>query len=267
MDDQITDSNEAAWNLAAKKYEYEFEQDVEFLRAGGISLSETEQRILGDLSGCDLAIVLQCSHGLDALSLLSLGVSTVIGLDISERMLALAKAKSSQLGSSARWIHADVLNPPTELFASADLVYTGKGSLPWVTDLTKWAEVIRNLLRPGGRLFVHESHPLNWIWDAKADSHRLSHDRSYFDEAPRPNETFPASAVGRFAPVDQPPPVAWEHQWTLGTIVTTLVEAGLHLQRLEEHDELWWPQFPDIPVEEFARIPHMFSLMAIASQE
>lgn len=262
--DPRTSSNEAAWDIVADKYEPDIESDAELIRTGGTTLTEVELRILGDLAGCARAIHLQCSHGSDALSLLNLGASEVIGLDLSAAMLALATAKSERLGARATWIHAEVLDPPSELFGTADLVYTGKGALIWVADIGRWARVVSKLLKPGGRFFVHEAHPLNGMWDESAENHVLMPGRRYFDVGPRPNTGFPSTAVERHAPVGREVPVAWEYQWTLGAIVTSLAEAGLEIHVFEEHGEVWWPQFPQMPPEEMDRLPHMFSLLAVA---
>ncbi len=49
----------------------------------------------------------------------------------------------------------DVLGP--EQF---DLVFTGIGALCWLPSIARWAEVVANLLKPGGRLFLREAHPV-----------------------------------------------------------------------------------------------------------
>lgn len=90
----------AAWNIVAANYERGEAEDIAFLRAGGNSLFEQECRIPGDLSAwCQRAIHLQCSGGNHALSLLQLGASEVVGVDISERMIAVARRKTEALGA------------------------------------------------------------------------------------------------------------------------------------------------------------------------
>lgn len=263
-EDRLTRSNRSAWDIAAGKYAPDLERDVAFLRSGGVALMSVERELLGDLSRCARAIHLQCSHGLDALSLLNLGVQEVVGVDISEAMLAQASEKSRRLNARARWVRADVLDVPHDLDASADLVYTGGGALCWVMDLDRWAAVVRRLLRPGGRLFVHEGHPLNWVWDEMADRHHLASGASYFDTEPRANAGFPARAVRRLAPPGQTVPPAWERQWTLGQVVTAVAGAGLRVRRLEEYPDQFWPQFDRIPAPELTRLPHTFALIADA---
>jgi SAM-dependent methyltransferase len=259
----IHQANERAWDVAAATYAASVQQHVALLLAGGSSLLPQELHSLGDLrTGCNRAIHLQCSHGLDALSLWKTGAREVIGVDISEAMLAQARAKTQLLSAPARWVHSDVLAVPAELDGTADLVYTGKGALNWMMDLEAWAGVVCRLLRPAGRLFIFEGHPLNWVWDSEASEFRFCGDgRSYFDAMPRPNRNFPASAIARHTPDGQTAPQALEHQWTLGTLVTTLVTAGLVLERLEEYPEHFWNEFTNIPPDQVRRLPHTFSLL------
>jgi SAM-dependent methyltransferase len=259
-------STEAAWDRAAIKYRADVERDVEFLRGNGVSLSPNEIRVLGDVANCSVAVHLQCSHGLDALSLLNLGVREVVGVDLSSEMLSQAERKSKLLGARARWVRAAVLDIPNELDGIADLVYTGKGALPWVADLEQWARSVHRVLRPGGRLFLHEGHPLNWILDTEASVHRLRADgRGYFDRAPRINDDFPARATEHYSSPGDEVPKAWEYQWTIGAVVTALADAGLRVERLEEHREHFWPQFRHIPDGELQRAPHSYSLLALKS--
>lgn len=258
-----TRSTEAAWDRVAAKYAADMDRDFALLRAGGHALLPHEVAILGDLSACAVAVHLQCSHGLDALSLVNLGVKEVIGVDLSQAMLALAQRKSAALGARARWLHAEVLALPHELDGCADLVYTGKGAVPWVSDLDRWAAGIARVLRPGGRLFVHEGHPLNWVWDPRASQHELSAEgRSYFDATARANDDFPARAVEAYTPVGASAPLAWEYQWTLGHVITSVCGAGLLVERVVEHPEHFWPQFDSINEGEHARLPHTYSLLA-----
>ena len=86
--------------------------------------------LLGDLHGrCRRAIHLQCAGGRDTLSLWNLGADEVVGVDLSPRMIELAERLTAATGAPARWFRADVLDTPAELDGTADLVYTGRGSL------------------------------------------------------------------------------------------------------------------------------------------
>src|SRR5258708_30288369 len=100
---EIHNGNAAWWNETAAWYgEAGISDDIEFLRSGGTSLFESERRMLGDLSTwCSRAIHLQCSHGRDALSLLAQGAQQVVGVDISRRLLDVARQKSEALSANA----------------------------------------------------------------------------------------------------------------------------------------------------------------------
>lgn len=260
---EIQRENERVWDIvASSKYARDVDRDVALLQTGRTSLMSHERRLLGDLADwCGRAIHLQCSHGLDALSLWKLGAREVIGVDISECMLALADRKARLLAAPATWIHSNVLDVPAELDGTADLVYTGKGALPWVMDLERWATVIERLLKPGGRLFVFEGHPLNWVWEPGASEFWLRADGGdYFSAEPRANRDFPASGLEPAVATASPAPCARERQWTLGQVVTSLADVGLTLERLEEHPEQYWPLFREIPETMVQRLPHTFSL-------
>jgi SAM-dependent methyltransferase len=189
----------------------------------------------------------------------------VIGVDFSSQALAIAMRKSNLLQANATWIQADVLDIldiAGDLDGLADLVYTGKGALNWVSNLGRWATTIARLLRPGGDLYIYEGHPLNRVWDSHAEARRLADDgRSYFDSEPRANDDFPASAVARYTPPGETPPKAWEYPWSLGDVVTSVCAAGLVIERLQEHPDQFWAQFSFTDAE-LARLPHTFSLFA-----
>ena len=194
------------------------------------------------------------------LSLWNLGAQSVVGVDINARMLACAAAKSHALGAPAQWYCSDILHTPHELDATADLVYTGRGALCWLMDLKAWAEVIVRLLKPGGKLYVFDGHPLDWLWDGTSSHYRFEADAvSYFQREP-------VSSLGwsfSYIPVEsqaKQPATKWERQWTLGDIVNALLAADLRLLRLEEHPDRYWDIFPNMPPELQDRLPHTFSL-------
>lgn len=260
--EELRRANEAAWNVVAAKYAPEVEQHVEMLRSGGTSLLPPELAALAPiLASCGRAIHLQCSHGTDALSLWKLGAREVVGLDISARMLALARRKAELLGAPATWCHADVLAPPAGLAGTADLVFTGKGALPWVLDLAAWAGVVARLLAPGGHFYIYEGHPLNWLWEHQAPGLHLRPDADYFARSPRVSDDFPGLYLQAAAAEGAEPERAYERQWTLGEVVSALAAAGLTLVSLTEHREHFWPQFPHVPADELGRLPHTFGLL------
>src|SRR5688572_17760420 len=209
----------SAWDLAAGKYAETIDADVATLRAGGLDLGQAERDALLPLVSQTTRLVhLQCSHGQTALGLWRATGCEVVGVDGSAAMLAIAREKALRLEAPldrVRFVQADVLAPPRELVRWATVLLTGSGALPWVRDITRWGQVVADLLAPDGRLVLYESHPLNWVWDPRADAVQFRAARRYFDAQAEPNDDFPARAVERFAPTGLAVPQAWEHQWTL----------------------------------------------------
>ncbi|HLK14172.1 MAG TPA: class I SAM-dependent methyltransferase [Fimbriimonadaceae bacterium] len=259
---EMHEGNRDAWNRTARAgYGAEVEADVAMLRSGGMKLMDAERGLLGDLRGrCGRAIHLQCSHGVEALSLLSLGADEVVGVDISEVMLERAGQKAEALGARATWIRADILETPHDLDGTADLVYTGKGAICWMMDLDAWAAVVARLLKPGGRLFLFEGHPLDFLWEEEEPGYVLRPSATYFQGAPTPERGFPYGAALRADP-DRPVNLT-SRVWTIGETVTAVVKAGLRIEHLEEFGEPFWDQFKEIPPEELRRLPHTFALIA-----
>ena len=138
--------------------------------------------LLGDIAGLR-GVHLQCHIGTDTISLARLGAS-MTGLDFSPAALAQARSLAERTGDDATFVEADVYDAVGVLGAGAfDLVFTGIGALCWLSSIRRWADVVAGLLRPGGRLFIREGHPMLWaLEDTRADS-LLVVEYPYFERA------------------------------------------------------------------------------------
>jgi SAM-dependent methyltransferase len=252
-----------AWDVTAGIYERDEERDIALLRSGDHSLLAPELRILESLcAGCRCAIHLQCAGGTDTLSLWQLGATEVVGVDISEKMIAVAQRKTAALGAPASWYCCDVLDTPHELDGTADLIYTGKGALPWMMDLRAWANVVARLLKPDGRVVIFEGHPLDWVWDMAASTYELSPQTGdYFQGTVVTDRGWPITSNPILEHAEREKLHVHERQWTLGAIMNSLVAAGLRLEHFEEYPDLFWNQFPNLRPELAVCLPHTFSLV------
>jgi hypothetical protein len=132
-------------------------------------------------------------------------------------------------------------------------------------DLAAWSRVVARLLKPDGRLYVFEGHPLDWVWDQNASELRLDPEPpygDYFSEGVGMEKGWPETYI----PTASLPPASeqapkHERQWTLGHILNSLVEAGLRLERFEEYSYRYWKQYPYMSHEIASRVPHTFSLL------
>ena len=112
---------------------------------------------------------------------------------------------------------------------------------------------VADLLRPGGRLFLREGHPVLWTLSASRPDGLLVLERPYFER-------------------EQPNAVTHEWNHGLGEIVTAVLNAGMELTMLEEHDSAPWEALPgqmeDVGGGEWrlsdrpGRLPHTYTLQA-----
>jgi len=114
-------------------------------------------------------------HGLDDVALVQTGAGCVVGIDYSQVAVRAAQRRADELGAACRYVAAAVPGVPLAS-ASADLVYTGKGALIWMPDLTRWARDVARMLRPSGHLFVYEAHPAVTLWTWDEDLPRIRED-------------------------------------------------------------------------------------------
>ena len=128
------------------------------------------------------------------------------------------------------------------------------------------------LLRPGGRLFLREGHPmLGCVDDERTDALVLVY--PYFEHA----EPMSFDVPGTYVPTD----VEFTHnttrQWNhgLGEIVMALLDNGLALTMLEEHDSVPWDALPGQMTEESGewrliehrdRLPLSYTLQAMKGE-
>ena len=256
--------NRIAWNEASAFYKTGLESSIDLLRKGGMTFFPPELKILEDLrSSMNTCIHLQCAAGTDSLSLINFGAKKVIGVDISEEMIGLAKEKSERLGMNADWICSDVLNVSQELNGVADLIYTGKGAINWMMDIKSWAKVASRLLKPGGFLYLFEGHPITYCFDIHAD--KLQMDpiyKGYFDEKPYESQGWPGTYVGKIKENESDQAKKFERAWPVSTVISALLESGFILKKFEEHPDKYWDEFLNLPDELRVRIPNTYSVVA-----
>ncbi len=244
MTTEYIDANRANWNERATLHAARDGSGYGVLRyvEDPAALSDVvrfDQPLLGDLSGVR-AVHLQCHIGTDTLSLARLG-ARVTGLDFSENAVTEARRLVAETGDDVDFVQSDVRKAAEVLPKGAfDLVYTGIGALCWLPSITEWAGVVADLLAPGGTLHIREGHPVLWSM----------------------NETLPGLTLA-FPYFEQPVPLEWDddstyvevsaplqstrtYEWNrgLGEIVTALLDRGLRIDALVEHDSVPWEALP-----------------------
>ena len=188
---------------------------------------------LGDVAGLRGAH-LQCHIGTDTISLARLGAS-MTGLDFSWKAVEAARKLASETTADAAFVQSDVYLAAEVLEPGVfDLVYTGVGSLSWLPDIRRWGGVVADLLRPGGRLFIREDHPV--LLSAKARDGLLTLERPYFEQSEPNVATSGATYVGTDETVAHAVTKWWNHG--IGEIITSLLDAGMRIVEFTEHDSV-----------------------------
>lgn len=200
---------------------------------------------LGDIANLDV-VHLQCHIGTDTVSLARLGPRSVTGLDFSPSAIAAARDLAARTAADAAFVEGDVYDAVATLGTQCcDVVYTGIGAICWLPDIRRWAAVVAGLLRPGGRLFMREGHPmLDTLSDTRPDDLLVVH-YPYFETA---GTAFTEeSTYGGAGVLSAPQGVSFNHG--LGEVFTALTDAGLTVTALEEHREVPWNALGDAMVE------------------
>jgi SAM-dependent methyltransferase len=220
---------------------------------------------VGNVRGRSL-LHLQCHFGMDTLAWARLGAE-VTGIDFSPRAITMAIDLAARAGLAARFVEADLYAAPEVLPEAFEVVYTGGGALCWLPDIRGWAQVVARMLRPGGTFYIREAHPVLWSLEDEREDAQLVICRPYFEVAePTRWDAEPIWDKGA-------PEVTTSYEWHhgLGEIVGALIEAGLTIEALREHQTcLWqalpfmvegedgWWRLPDRP----ERLPLMYSIRA-----
>jgi len=242
MDDYLA-INRANWDERASAHAASPDYAVDRFIEDPAFLSEVvrfDRARLGAIKGL-AGVHLQCHIGTDTISLARLGAQ-MTGLDLSPSSLREARRLAGSAHTPVRFVEADVYSALDVLEpGSFDLVYTGIGALCWLPDIARWARTVAGLLRQGGRLFVREMHPmLSSIDESHADL--LVVDYPYFEQA----EPMVFDDGGTYVETDTEFTAPLTHEWShgLAETISAVLDAGMQLTDLVEHDSVPWQALP-----------------------
>ncbi|MEZ4982112.1 MAG: class I SAM-dependent methyltransferase [Saprospiraceae bacterium] len=258
------DLNKESWNgWATINFKSDF-YDVEGFLKGQSSLKTIELDLLGNLEGKSV-LHLQCHFGQDSLSLARMGAK-VTGVDLSNDAIDKAKMLNEKLGLDANFINCNVYDLKNHLDERFDVVFTSYGTITWLPDLDKWADIIQYFLKPEGEFIFAEFHPVIWMFDD--DLEKIAY--SYFNDGP-----IKESTTGSYADRDAGIPlefVCWNH--SQAEVIQALLNQQLQLKNLREYDYSPYNIFKGsietekgkFQVEKFGnKVPLVYALKAIKS--
>lgn len=238
---ELMAANKAHWDERVGAHIGTAFYGVDTFLGGRCPLKPADLALMGDVSGKRL-VHLQCHFGLDTLGWARRGAH-VTGLDFSGEAIRAADHLAMRAGLPARFVEANVYEAVDALGQTYERVVTGVGALCWLPDIRPWAQVVSALLEPGGVLVVRDVHPVLYAIDEKRTDGLLVMRYPYFEAG----EVYVGDDQGTYADRD----ATFEHTrsycWNHGIAETVqaLIDAGLVLERIEEHVETDWQPLPN----------------------
>jgi SAM-dependent methyltransferase len=226
MEENYLELNRSSWNKRTDVHFNSEFYDVEGFLKGKSSLQNIELELLGDIRDKKI-LHLQCHFGQDTISLGRMGAH-VTGVDLSDRAIDKANELAAKAGVEARFICCDIYDLPKHLNEQFDIVFTSYGTIGWLPDMNRWAEVIKQFLKPGGTFIFVEFHPVVWMFDD--DFQNVAY--NYFNK-----EVIIETESGTYADRDADihgKYVMWNHD--MSEVVNSLIKHGLKIDLLNEYD-------------------------------
>jgi len=232
------EANKDSWNKRTVVHRDSSFYGLKDFKTGETSLTKIEMEELGDVKGKSL-LHLQCHFGMDTLSWSRLGAKCV-GIDLSDEAIKTAKELNEELGLNAKFVCCNVydLHPqnieslktlPLEGFGEIgdfDIIFTSYGTIGWLPDLDKWAELISYYLKSGGIFYIADFHPALWMMDDDFTFIKYS----YFNSEVIVDETE-GTYSDRNAPITTTN-YGWNHPFS--EILNSLIKYGFSILHLNE---------------------------------
>ena len=268
--EDYVETNRRLWDGLVEAHADSDFYDVAGFKAGRSSLGPLEREEIGPVEGKRLLHLL-CRFGLDSLSWARLGAE-VTGVDISQKAIALARRLAEDCGLAARFHRGEVFETPALVgTARYDVIYMSWGAVVWVSDFPRLARMAADLLAPGGCFYAIDGHPLCQALDETWTPGKGPPKLIYDYQSGRQPAGYTWSPD--YAAPERTPERARAYEWAhgLGRIVTSLVEAGLTIEFLREHEVAGWRSLDGLEPrgdgcfalpEGHRQLPLTFSVMA-----
>lgn len=230
--DKYLSANRRMWDERVRVHQNDSEcYPVSAFKAGDEKAVPPLPDDIGPVDGKSI-LHLQCHFGMDSLGWARKGAK-VTGVDFSPVAIAQARQLNDELGLDARFIETDIADLPTHLTGRFDIVMTYYGTIIWLPDLRRWAEVIAHFLKPGGFFYIADTHPTALCFDVRGDDAGLQLHYNYFtDGRPLKFESEGGSYADPTAKTEANITYEWQH--SLDEIVNSLLAAGLRLKYFHE---------------------------------
>ena len=178
--------------------------------------------LLPDLAG-KTVLDLGCGFGENCIRYVDKGAKRVVGVDISEKMLAVAEAENSNISITYLKMPMEDIGELRERF---DVVVSSL-AIQYVEDYQGLVNNIYNLLNDGGVLVFSQEHPINTCfssgsrWTKDENSKKLYANVEYYSVDGVRESTWFVDGVKKY------------HR-TLSTVINTLIGSGFRIDKIIE---------------------------------
>ncbi|HNP20794.1 MAG TPA: class I SAM-dependent methyltransferase [Panacibacter sp.] len=224
MNEQYFEANREGWNKRTLVHKDSAFYDVEGFKNGKTSLNKLELDELGNVNGKSL-LHLQCHFGLDTLSWARAG-AIVTGIDLSDEAIKTAQQLSKEANIPAEFICCNVYDVPQHITQTFDIVFTSYGVIGWLPDLSGWARIIAQSLKPGAVFYMIEFHPVVWMMDEN-----FQHIKYHYHNEEVIIDEQSGTYTDRNAPIKYKE-YSWNH--SLSEVLNALISNGLTIEHFNE---------------------------------
>ena len=254
-------TNQSLWDQKTGIHKDSEFYQMDAFKKGATSLQDIELNALSDKVVQKSLLHLQCHFGQDSLSFARMGAK-VTGIDFSSKAISLARELNDELGLDAEFVESNIYDLPQYLEGQFDIVFTSYGTIVWLPDLQKWADIIYQFLKPGGIFYIVEFHPAFTMYDH--EKHQIGY--RYFGDKEPYFEIMEGTYADRNAPVKHGE-YFWSH--SLHEVIQPLLKTGLQLVDFQEFKFSpynCYPHMKEVSKNRFVygdlenRLPHVFSL-------
>lgn len=181
------EANRQSWDEAAPVHAKLKMADLlaGFAMPGYSCLDEIETGILERIGVAGKAVAqLCCNNGRELLSVRNMGAARCVGFDISQAFLDQGRQLAAAGGIDCEFVAGSVYDIPSSYDGQFDLVTVTIGALGWLPDIDGFFAVVERLLKPGGRIFIYEMHPVLVMFEPGEEKTPLDIRYSYFVTEP-----------------------------------------------------------------------------------
>ncbi len=225
-EEKYLEINRNSWNNRTETHLSSKFYDLKGFYQGKTSLKEIELKLLGEIKGKSI-LHLQCHFGQDTISLNRLGAK-VTGIDLSNKAIESAKKIAKETKSNAQFICCDIYDLRNYLDKKFDIVFTSYGTIEWLPDLEKWANIISHFLKPNGEFIFVEFHPVVWMFDDNFEKIEYK----YFNSGAI-FETENGTYADKDADITQSF-VLWNHG--ISEVLNSLIKNNMQIKSFDEFD-------------------------------